>query len=386
MRGRGVPGILLATVLTLSALYAPQPLLPVLAKQFSVSREQAALLTTIVFVPLSCAPLVYGYLLEAVSAKRILRIALFLLGISSLLLGLVDSYGWMLAGRLAQGLLIPALLTALMTYSSQNAARGDVQRVMAWYIGATIVGGFSGRALSGLIASLFDWRGSFLLLGLSLLGVWLGLAELPESGQLQVQRPRLGIIREILARPVYRQCYLMVFCFFLVFAAVMNFLPFRLTELSAAADELRIGLAYSGYLMGALASLNAVTIQRWCGGVERTMVVGLVLYLLATALLGVPSVVLLLVTLFLFCGALFLTHATATGLVNRLADEHKGLVNGLYVSFYYGGGALGSFLPGYVYRGFGWGGFVVLLLCFVLVACVLSIRLARSAPSARASA
>jgi YNFM family putative membrane transporter len=184
------------------------------------------------------------------------------------------------------------------------------------------------------------------------------------------------LIRDVLARPVYLRSYLMVFCFFLVFAAVMNYLPFRLTELTADADELRIGLAYSGYMMGVLASLNAVRIQQWIGNVERTMVISLLFYLLALALLAIPSVVVLLLTMFLFCGALFLTHATATGLLNELADEHKGMVNGLYVSFYYGGGALGSFLPGYVYRGFGWTGFVLVLAIVVLVAIALAAMLA----------
>ncbi len=329
-------------------------------------------------IPLSIAPLAYGYLLEAVPAKSILRIAMFLLGLSSLALALVDSYSWMLGWRLFQGLLIPALLTALMTYTSQSAERGDMQRAMAWYIGATIAGGFAGRALSGVIASLFHWRGSFLALGVSILLAWICLAQLPDTGTLRMQRPRLGMIREILAKPVFRRSYLMVFCLFLVFAAIMNFLPFRLTELTAKADELRIGLAYSGYLMGLLASLNAVRIQRWCGTVERTMVTALVLYLLALALLGVPSVPLLLATIFLFCGAMFLTHATATGLLNRLADEHKGMINGLYVAFYYGGGAVGSFLPGYVYRGAGWVGFISVLLGVVLLALLLAVSLART--------
>ena len=367
--------VLLSTVLTLSALYVPQPLLPVLAEQFAVSRELAALLTTIAFIPLSLAPLVYGYLLEAVSARQILRVALLLLGISSLVMGFVDSYRWMLAWRLFQGLLIPALLTALMTYTSQSAAKGDVQRAMAWYIGATIAGGFAGRALSGAIASLFHWRGSFLVLGACILIVWIRLARLPESGPLRLQRPRLGLMRDVLARRVFRRSYLMVFCFFLAFAAVMNFLPFRLTELTAEADELRIGLAYSGYMMGLLASLNAVKIQKWLGGVERTMVIALAVFLLALVLLGVPSVAVLLLTMFLFCGAMFLTHASATGLLNQLADEHKGMVNGLYVSFYYGGGALGSFLPGYVYRDFGWTGFIIALAAVVMVALALALSL-----------
>ncbi|MEJ2520787.1 MAG: MFS transporter [Desulfuromonadales bacterium] len=373
-----MPMILVATLLTFSAMYVPQPLLPVLTAEFSVTREMAALLTTIIFIPLSLAPLAYGYLLEAIPAKRILRVSLLLLGLSSLALAGVESYRWMLALRLFQGLLFPALLTGLMTYTSQAVAPANMQRAMSWYIGATIAGGFAGRALSGAIASLYHWRGSFLLLGVSLLAVWIWMSRLPATGPVHLQRPQLGLIRVILSQSVYRRAYLMVFCFFLVFAAVMNFLPFRLTELTPQADELRIGLAYSGYLMGLLASLNAVTLQRWCGGVERTMVIGLLVYLLALVLLGLPSVALLLAVIFIFCGALFLTHATATGLVNRLAREHKGMVNGLYVAFYYGGGAIGSFLPGYVYRRFDWTGFIVALSAVVGIALLLAISLLRS--------
>jgi YNFM family putative membrane transporter len=75
---------------------------------------------------------------------------------------------------------------------------------------------------------------------------------------------------------------------------------------------------------------------------------------------------------------MFLTHATATGLLNQLADQHKGMVNGLYVAFYYGGGAIGSFLPGYIYRGFGWSGFIATLVVVVLGALLLAVSLLRS--------
>lgn len=370
------PLVLVATVLTLSALYVPQPLLPVLSEEFGVSREQAALLTTISFIPLSLAPLVYGYILESVAAKRILRMALLGLGLTSLFLASVDSYALMLSGRLLQGLLIPALLTALMTYTSQSAATGEVQRAMAWYIGATIAGGFAGRAFSGIIASLFHWRGSFIALGISLLLMWFWMVKLPELGTVRLQKPQIGLLKEIWSKPLFRCSYLMVFCFFLVFAAIMNFLPFRLSELTDQADELRIGLAYAGYLMGLYASLNAVKIQGQLRGVERTMIIALSVYLGALVLLALPSIPLMLVVMFVFCGAMFLAHATATGFLNHLADEHKGMVNGLYVAFYYGGGAVGSFLPGFVYRGYGWAGFIALLSVFVVIALVLAWRLA----------
>ncbi|MBW2477425.1 MAG: MFS transporter [Deltaproteobacteria bacterium] len=370
--------ILITAVLTISALYVPQPLLPVLAQEFDVSREMVAMLTAVVFIPLSLAPLVYGYILEAVSARRMLRTAMLLLGLASLAICWVDSFAWMMIWRVVQGLLIPALLTALMTYTAQKSESGHVQRAMAWYIGATIVGGFAGRALSGVVASLFHWRASFLILGLSILMVWIALARLPESGELQLVRPRLRLIREVLSRRAFRYSYLMIFCFFLVFAAVMNFLPFRLSELTAEADELRIGLAYSGYLMGLLASLNAVRIQRRLGGAERTVLIALVGFAVALLILAIPSVPFFLTGMFLFCGSMFLAHATATGTLNRLADSHKGMVNGLYVAFYYGGGAVGSVLPGYVYRSWGWSGFIMVLLIFAFAAIVLAIVVTRS--------
>jgi YNFM family putative membrane transporter len=47
-----------------------------------------------------------------------------------------------------------------------------------------------------------------------------------------------------------------------------------------------------------------------------------------------------------------------------MAQEHKGVVNGLYVSIYYFSGALGSWLPGYLYEGIGWHGMITV---FVLI-------------------
>jgi len=53
-------------------------------------------------------------------------------------------------------------------------------------------------------------------------------------------------------------------------------------------------------------------------------------------------------------------------------------VNGLYISSYYGGGMLGSFLPGFVYQGGSWGSFILLLALFCLLAWWISLRLGES--------
>ncbi|RME40741.1 MAG: hypothetical protein D6794_01705 [Deltaproteobacteria bacterium] len=72
---------------------------------------------------------------------------------------------------------------------------------------------------------------------------------------------------------------------------------------------------------------------------------------------------------------MFLVHATASGWMNRFAGSHKGVVNGLYIAFYYGGGALGSSAPGPVYARLGWNGVVAVLVLTALVGLVLVLSL-----------
>ena len=102
-----MPVIILTTVLTLSALYAPQPLLPVIMQQFAVSRQAAAFLTTVTFMPLSVAPLFYGYLLESLSPRRMLRVAVLLLAVSEIFFFFGRSFPVLVGIRLLQGLLVP---------------------------------------------------------------------------------------------------------------------------------------------------------------------------------------------------------------------------------------------------------------------------------------
>ncbi|MCK4501470.1 MAG: MFS transporter [Desulfuromonadales bacterium] len=370
--------IIFNTILVLSVLYAPQPLLPLLSQEFGVSREAAAALTTITFIPLALAPLAYGYLLETVSPIRVLKIAVPLLAVTELCFAGTSNFSLLMTIRLIQGLLIPAILTSLMTYLSGRSAADTIQRVMAIYIAATIFGGFIGRAASGVIANLFGWRFSFLLLAIALGIGFITLFRLPEANGLKTTKPQPKAILEVLRKPAFLPIYLSIFCLFFVFAAVMNFLPFRLTELSDQADELRIGLMYSGYMMGIVTSLGAPRVISWVNGELKTIRIGLICLGITLIGLAVNQVWLLFGMMFLFCGAMFLVHATASGLINQLAgSEHRGLTNGLYVAFYYAGGSIGSFVPGIIYRHYGWNGFLIALaiICGIGYFCIRKIKL-----------
>jgi YNFM family putative membrane transporter len=357
----GLPVVIIITILTLSALYAPQPLLPLLASEFQISRDMAALLTTIAFLPLCIAPLLYGRILSAFTPRQLLRGAIPVLALAEFLFPLCSTIWGLFAVRLLQGLMIPAILTAMMTYLSTQSAPSEIRRTMGIYIASTIIGGLLGRTMSGSIATLIGWHYSFYILGISLLFGFLLLSFLDPGQPPQGAGPR-GAIFTILREKNARRTYITIFCMFFVFAAVMNYLPFRVEELDASASEMRIGFMYSGYLLGIVTALNAGRFNHFLGSTSRTMMFGLAGLILALVGMLTPGTTPLFLFMFPFCGAMFLVHSTASGNLNSLGLENKGMVNGLYVAFYYGGGMLGSSLPGPIYQQFGWPAFIALLI------------------------
>ena len=203
-----------------------------------------------------------------------------------------------------------------------------------------------------------------------LAGTWLLLGalhgEVPEqrhAGERQLFR--LGAVGEILSRRLYRDAYLGIFCIFFVFASVLNYVPFRLTELSPGISELAISLVYVGYLSGALIASNGVRISGWVGGELRGTLFGLVLLVVGVSGLLFSSLATSYLFVFLMCAGFFLVHSLLSAFVNHRATESKGLVNGLYIAFYYSGGALGSWLPGFLYRASGWDVYIATLLVFL---------------------
>jgi len=161
----------------------------------------------------------------------------------------------------------------------------------------------------------------------------------------------------------------------------MNFLPFRVIELDSMASEMRIGFMYSGYALGIVTAIYAVQIADRLGGAIQAMIFGLFFFGLALCGMIISDTLTLFCFLFLFCAALFLVHSVASGYLNSLASGNKGMVNGLYVAFYYGGGMFGSSLPGFAYRAYGWSVFILILLAIVIFGLLTALTLLREAES-----
>ncbi len=372
MRPVQLIAILTTAVAVICSLYAPQPIQRALAAHFGVGLQTASLFVTVTLLPLGIAPLAYGLLLERIPARRMLMASTLGLALSTLALAACESVWPFLGLRVVQGLLIPAALTGLMTYVATHSRPEAMQRVMAFYVAATIVGGFSGRFVAGVLTSAMGWRAPFVAIGVGLAACLALLLSLDADARVRMERIRLSAVPEVLRRPAFLRVYAIIFCCFFVYAAVLNFLPHRLASLDSSISEARIGATYLGYLMGIATALMARGVSRRLGGERTAMTVGLTIHIAATALFVLPWTGAAFLAMFPFCTGMFLVHSLAPGLLNRLSESNRGLVNGLYIAFYYTGGTLGSFLPGLIYGRFGWPALVAALCGLLGLALVLA--------------
>ncbi len=317
---------------------------------------------TAAFLPLGLAPVIYGYFLQAIPARLLLTVAMALLMVDQLAFYLASEFWHLILLRSLQGLILPAVFTALMTYCASMASPGNIRRAMGFYIAATILGGFLGRAIGGFFASGFAWHTAYIVMGFALLLPLLLMRYATADAKINFSRLDISSISRILAERNYRYVYLILSSVFFVYASILNLIPFRLYEIDLSISPAFISSLYIGYLVGISIALYSDALAKVLGDDRRGLMVGLALNALGLLSYLLTDFSILFVMMFCFAGGFFFIHATLSGLVNHLAQEHKGVVNGLYVSIYYLSGALASWLPGLIYDAYGWNAVIVILI------------------------
>ncbi len=334
-------------------LYAPQPLLPKFALLYNIGISQAGALMTATLVPLALAPLLYGYLLSTMKPSTIMKYSVFLMGLSCIAFAQSDTYHFSFIVRFLQGLFLPAALTAITTYIGAHSKPEELQQNMSLFVTGTILGGLFGRVLSGFFATYLSWQ--LFYYGLAIILLVLAFLIPKDTNEVKVKYAQLHInsIISVFKIENVAKIYTGVFCIFFSFVAILNYLPFILKELLDNPNASILGLMYAGFIMGAIASLNARRLIVKLGSAKRVMAIGYCVFLLATLLLLIPNVIVIFIVLFLFCGSMFLVHSVAVSEVNKYKTSNKSILNALYVTFYYSGGVLGSYLPGLLYEYYG---------------------------------
>ena len=357
-----------AVIAAFIAMYTPQAVLPVIARDLSVDASAASLSVSVLIFGIAGASLLMGPLSDRLGRKPLLVGCTLALSIPSLLCAFAPSLTTLLIWRFFQGCLVPGITAVTVSYLSEEFAASRTGALVGGYIGATVFGGLLSRVLSGFVTESFGWRWAFgVSAGVALL-VGVLLLKLRPSTHFQAT-PRLKEAFKGLWSHLYNAQLVgglvVGFCLFFAFIAVFTYLPFHLEAPPFNFSPATTGLIYLVYATGLLSSpLSGVLTKRLSRRV--VMALGMLVALTANFATLTSSALFLIVALLILCFGNFATQSTATSFVATQADHDRAGANSLYLFTYYLGGSLGAFLPGLLWTRFGWPG-VLIFTCIMLI-------------------
>ena len=380
-------GLMIVTACCFAMEYAPQPMYNTISRAWSVSRTNIGMLVGIFMLSLTLSPLFAGLLLSRIGIRRAIVFSSLILGSSSLAIWLVGDFGQLMAVRAVQALLMPIVLTAVMTAVSSLFRHFDLSRALAGYVATNLVGSLAGRIGGGVGAQFFGWQQTLVLFCLPFFAalpfIWrLPDIKLPADA---VQRPKMRDYLAIARTPGVASLLLIEACGLFVFNAVGNMLPLRMAEIGHGNSDALAGMMYAGYSIGLAASLFLNPIRRLCRSSARTLIFASAVFVLTTTSMATQSLWIIFLGIWGMAFGQFLSHSLSPGLINQLATQSghtsRALVNGLYLSCFYFGGFIGAWLPGLMYNHFGWGACYAMMQATICITFIIVLRRAKNMPA-----
>ncbi|MGA2435332.1 MAG: MFS transporter [Bryobacteraceae bacterium] len=381
-RARRTAAVVLAGFCAFLGLYAPQPLLPMLARAFRTTPAGASLLITVSTLAVALAAPFAGIVADRWGRKRIIVPAALLLAVPTALAATSASLNQLLFWRFWQGLLTPGVFAVTVAYINEEWEEG-AGAAMAAYVTGTVIGGFSGRTLAALIASRFAWQWAFVALGvLHAAGgaaIW---AWLPRGRRFHRSGTGPGHAAQIwrhLRNPRLAATYAAGFCVLFSLLGTFTYVNFYLAAPPFGLGTAALGLIFAVYLVGAaITPVAGRSIDRL--GHRFAFVAALALALGGSGLTLIQHLPAVVAGLALSCTGVFIAQSAANAYIGAVANEARAAAVGLYVSFYYLGGSCGAALPGHFWKRGGWPATIALIAAVQIATIALALVFWRSAP------
>jgi YNFM family putative membrane transporter len=344
-------------------LYAPQALLPELAREFGVGAAQISTLITAGTLAIALTAPFTGAAADVLGRKRLITTAMFAVTVPMVMATIATDVEAIVAWRFIQGLLLPPIFTVVLAYIGDEWPPSEIAGVAGLYVSGSSLGGFCGRMIPGVLADLVGWRAAFLALAaLGLAGAVLVAMKLPPERRFVRSEGFLASGRQMLRHfrnPQLVATYAVGFGVLFNFIAIFTYVSFQLAAPPYNFSPTLLGTLFVAYLIGTLlAPLTGRAVTRF--GRRGFMIGVTAVWAAGLALLLAPQVIAIVLGLSLCAGCGMLCQATSTGYVTASAHEGRSSAIGLYVSSFYVGGSVGGYLAGVAWNHAGWPAVVAL--------------------------
>jgi MFS transporter, YNFM family, putative membrane transport protein len=355
---RGLLGLGLAGLCSFLNVYTTQPILPLLRETLGVSKAEAALTVSAATIAIALAAPFVATLADRFGHRRVIVGSLFALVGPTFMAATASGIAALVAWRFAQGLAVPGIYAVAIAFAGVEWRERGVGRAMAALITGTVIGGWLGRAVSGLVADGFGWRASFLAMGvLSIAGAfatwrWLPAATHPPPRSRTALRAKAitGLVRDGRIGATLAVGFNVLF----MQVAIFTYVTFYLADPPFGLGAGPLGWVFAVYLVGALVTPFA---GRWIDrvGSRRVVAVALSVGIAGCALTLVPHLAAVVAGLILCCTSTFVNQSASTShLSAAVAPELRSVASGIYLTCYYVGGAVGGVLPALAWHLGGW--------------------------------
>jgi YNFM family putative membrane transporter len=354
---------MLAGMCTFLNVYCTQPLLPLLREIFHASELEVSLtVSATIFATALTAPVI-GMIAERRGRKKVIVPSLFLLAIPTALAATSTSLRMLIFWRFAQGLFVPGVIAVMLAYVNEEWAGRGVGRAMSSYVTGTVIGGFLGRFISGVIAAHWHWRSTFLILAaLDLIGAFVVRAWLPLAKNFvraEHLQQVLNHARQHLRNPRLLANFGMGATALFALVGCFTYANFYLAAAPFHLNSAQLGSIFFVYLLGVVITPQSGRfLDRF--GFRHTTVLYCCMMIAGLLLSLVKSLPIVIVGLAIFSSGVFVAQAAATVQTGAIAGRARSSAAGLYVTFYYLGGSAGATLTDWFWRWGGWPGCVAL--------------------------
>jgi len=360
--------VVLAGVAAFLNLYSTQPLLPLLRETFGASTFEAGLTITAPTVAVAIFAPFIGRLADRLGLRRVIVLSAWTLTAATALAATSRSLSQLVAWRFVQGISTPGIFASTVAYIHEVWPPTHAGRTTAAYMTGTILGGFTGRAVSGLMAADTSWQAAFVALAILTGAVAASLTTwLPDEprGASHAARSHDRPTHLLQNRRLLATCGV-GFSVLFTQVAMFTYVTFHLAAPPYGLSTMALGWLFVVYLVGAIATPFA---GRWIDAYGHRAGIGSAMAIggggaLLTLVPWLPAIV---AGLALSATGVFVAQATTSSYIGAVTPSDRALAVGMYSTFYYAGGSTGGALPSMFWRAGGWTACVLLVVAVQLI-------------------
>ncbi|MBK5410186.1 MFS transporter [Pseudomonas yamanorum] len=351
-------------------LYATQSILQTLAANFEVSAKAAGWSITVTTLAVALTAPFVSRLTGRFEQRTVISVAALLLAVPALMTAYASSFAELLVWRFIEGMLIPVVFATSVAYIGDRWRGGTVTEVTSLYVAGTVLGGFAGRFVTGVMTEYVGWREAFELLAVLSLMVGGFIQFLLPGNPPRAARPSTTWA-DVLGTPLLA-AYAVGFCVLFSQVATFTYAGLYLSQAPFDLGPAALGTIYMVFLLALVVIPVAGRLSK-SRPQSELLTAAAALGVCGSALTLVPSLWCIVLGLALSSTGVFLAQAAASAFTTATARHNKAGAVGLYLTCYYLGGSFGAIVPALIWGRWGWTGCVALIIGFQLLSLLIAL-------------